>query len=74
MADLVAEQPAEQEPTMLHHADSLKIRIDYFRPRHALVPAADALRRAVALASHRYTLHASLLAITAVGAVAGMLN
>jgi hypothetical protein len=59
---------------MLHHADSLKIRIDYFSPRHPGASVADALRRAVPMAAHRYALHASLLAIAMVGAIAGILN
>lgn len=59
---------------MLQHADSLKIRIDYFRPRRPAVHATEALRRAVALVSHRYALHVCLLAITVMGTVAGALN
>jgi len=59
---------------MLQHADSLKIRIDYFRPKHPLVRAADALRHAAALASNRYALHISLLAIAVVGVVAGVMS
>jgi hypothetical protein len=59
---------------MLQHADSLKIRIDYFRPKHPIVRAADAVRRAAALTSNRYALHVSLLAIAVAGVVAGVLR
>ena len=59
---------------MLHHPDSLKIRIDYFRPKHPAMPSADALLRAMAFTSNRYALHISLLSIAVVVAVAGALS
>jgi hypothetical protein len=64
---------------MLRHADSLKIRIDYFQPRHASEPRHAALpsidlHRFDALLTHRYALHASVLGIVAGGTFAALLR
>jgi hypothetical protein len=61
---------------MMHHSDSLKIRIGYFHPRHdapGLLQRID-VRRIIRIAAHRYTLHASILGVTVVGALAAVLN
>ena len=61
---------------MMHHSDSLKIRIGYFHPRHdapGLLSRID-LQRLGRIAASRFTLHASILGVTAVGALAAILN
>jgi hypothetical protein len=61
---------------MMHHSDSLKIRIGYFHPHHdtpGLLQRID-VRRIIRIAAHRYTLHASILGVTLAGAIAAILN
>ncbi len=57
---------------MLHHADNLKIRIDYFRPKRAALPFGE-LWRLSALVKHHYALHVSVLGIMLVSALASVL-
>jgi len=61
---------------MTHHSDSLKIRIGYFHPHHdapGLLQRID-VRPIIRIAAHRYTLHASILGVTVIGALAAILN
>lgn len=57
---------------MMHHADSLKIRVDYFRPKHGA--SSIDWRRLGFIAASRRSMHSAVLLLVAIAVVGALIG